>query len=749
MSLPLLSRREFCRAALASGSLIVPALPAAGASHGRDKAFQPNGFVRIDPDGQVTIIVARPEIGQGVHTALPMLVAEELDVDWSQVRVEPALAVDHDVYGDQYAGGSQSVRRGWEPLRRAGAAARAMLVTAAARRWRAVAAECDTRSGVVRHVSTGRRMRYGALTRAAASLPVPRDVTLREASRWVLIGQPVRQRATPDIVCGAQRFGLDTRVPGMRFASIERAPVLGARVVAVDDAGARAVRGVREVVRIDADALPGFGDNNPRPANGVAVIADSTWSAIQGRRALHITWSEGAASEDSSQRRNECHRLAGEPPERVVRSDGDVERAFSAAARTVEADYEVPLLAHACMEPMNCTADARPGRCEVWAPTQNPEYARRVAAAICHLPAEAVTVHVVRSGGGFGRRFYADYVGEATVLSRAVGAPVQVIWTREDDIRHDYFRPASYHRLRAALDAHGRLIAWTQHLVQAQRGDFLNWAPPRGQIRLPAGDEVGDLDFPAGYVPDLRLTATAIRDCPVPLGQWRSVDDFSNVFVSQSFIDELAHLAGQDPLSYRLEIIGAPRPMPYGSGTYDSGRLRRVFELAAEQSSWGSPAPSGLGRGIAGCYANHAYVAVVAEVELSNAGGVRVRRLVMAADIGTVINPLGATAQIEGSAVFALSAALKEEIAVAQGRVVQSNFDDFEVLRLPEVPRIEVHLVPSTEAPLGAGEPAVPPVAPAVTNAIFSLTGVRVRRLPVRPRDFDAQATLAEAGGRE
>jgi isoquinoline 1-oxidoreductase beta subunit len=740
MNTSLLTRRDFCRATLAASSLIVAALPPIAGAHGKPAArFEPNAFVRIDPSGQVTIIVARPEIGQGVHTALPMLVAEELDVDWERIRIEAAVGVDSSVYGDQYAGGSQSVRNGWEPLRRAGAVARAMLLQAAALRWRVDASECETRHGSVIHIPTGRRLAYGALTAAAAGLPPPQDVLLKESSQYRLIGRPMRQRATPQIVCGAQRFGLDMRVPGMRFASIERAPTLGAQILAVDEAATRAVAGVRGVVRIDADTLPGFGDNNPPPANGVAVIADCTWSALKGRKALRVTWSDGAASEDSEQRRLECRKLADQAPERVVRNDGDVERAFSSAAQTVEAIYEVPLLAHATMEPMNCLVDARADRCEVWAPTQNPTYARTVAAAICGLPVESVTVHTVRSGGGFGRRFYADYVAEAAVLSHAVRTPVQVMWTREDDIRHDYFRPASYNRMRAALDAQGRLIGWTQHLVQAQRGDFLKWVPPAGQARLPAGDEVGDFDFPAGYLPNLRLMASAIRDCPVPLGQWRSVDDFSSVFVSQGFIDEIAHLAGRDPLAYRLEIIGAARPMPYGHSTYDCGRLRRVFELAAERSSWGTPTRPGTGRGIAGSYANHAYVAVVAEVEVDPKQGVRVRRLVMAADIGTVVNPLGAAAQIEGSAGFALSAALKQEITVANGRVTQGNFNDFPVLRLPEMPRIDVHLVPSTEAPLGIGEPAVPPVAPAVTNAIFATSGIRVRRLPVRVADLAAK----------
>ena len=733
----LVSRRNFCRlGALATGGLIVAASLPPGA-RARDRAaaapFVPNAFVRIDPDGQVTISVARPEIGQGVHTSLAMLVAEELDVDWSAIRIEPAAAVDRAAYGDQYAGGSQSIRLGWEPLRHAGAVARAMLMLAAARRWRVEVTSCTTAHAAVVHPASGRRLSYGALAAAAARVPVPPDVPLKDPGRYRLVGTPVRQRAAAAIVGGAQRFGLDVRVPGMRFASIERAPVLGAQVVSVDDTAARSIPGVRAVVRIDADALPGFGDNNPRPANGVAVIADSTWTALQARRALRVSWSQGAAAEDTEGRRAQCQHLATLAPERVVRNDGDVDRAFASAQRSLAAVYEVPLLAHASMEPMNCLVDVRAQRCEVWVPTQNPAVARSVAAAICGLPPEAVTVHVTRSGGGFGRRFYADFVGEATVLARAAGVPVQVVWTREDDIRHDYFRPASYHAMRAAVDAQGRLDAWTQHLIQAQRGDFLQWPPPAGAALLPAGDEVGDFDFPAGYIPNIRLMASAIRDCPVPLGQWRSVDEFSNVFVYQSFIDEVAHLAGQDPLSYRLELIGAPRSVPYGRGTYDSGRLRRVFELAARESAWGAPLAAGAGRGIAGSYANHAYVAVVAEVEIDSQREIHVRRVVVAADIGTVVNPLGAAAQLEGSVVFALSAALRHEITIANGRVAQGNFDDFPLLRLPEVPRIEVHFVPSAEAALGCGEPAVPPVAPAVTNAIFAATGIRVRRLPVRP----------------
>jgi isoquinoline 1-oxidoreductase beta subunit len=740
-----MSRRQFCHVtALTTGALLVHVhvprvLTGRRARRQPENAgpFAPNAFLRIDPDGQVTIIVARPEIGQGVRTSLPMLVAEELDAGWATIRIEQAPAVDHSAYGDQYAGGSQSVRTGWAPLRHAGAVARTMLVAAAAEQWGVQPAACETANGMVLHRPTGRRSTYGSLVATAARVPVPTTVSLKDARQYTIIGRATRQLDAVAIVHGTQRFGMDVRVPAMRFASIERAPVFGAKVVAVDEAAARAIVGVRDIVRIDGDALPGFGDNNPRPANGVAVIADSTWAALKGRRALHVTWSGGAPTEDSGRRRAECVERATRAPQTVIRKDGDVDRVFASGARMLDVVYELPLVAHASMEPMNCVADVRADRCELWAPTQNPATARDVAAHVSGLPVDAVTINVMRSGGGFGRRFYSDFVAEAVVLSRAAGVPVQVVWTREDDIRHDFYRPASYHVMRGAVDDRGGLVAWSQYMVNAPRGEFLQWELPNGVTVRPAGDELEASDFPAGFVPNIFLASSLIHS-PVPIGQWRSVENSTNVFVYQSFIDELAHLAGQDPLAYQLAILGDVGEMPYDNGKYDVRRLRRVFEMVAREGRWGTPLPAGWGRGIAGSYADSAYVAMIAEVEVDPKRAIRVHRIVVAADLGTVVNPLGATAQIEGSVIFGLSAALKHEITVAEGRVVQSNFTDFPVIRMPEAPRIDVHFVPSTHVPLGCGETAVPATAPAVANAIFAATGIRVRRLPIRAADLAA-----------
>ena len=734
----LLDRRDFIQVSAASTGGLLLGVYTRPQSHRftPPDGLTPNAFIRIDPNGTVTITVARPEMGQGVRSALPLIVAEELCADPMTVRVEQADVGDQYGVGQQYAGGSSSVRESFEPLRRAGAAAREMLVQAAAARWGVRPDTCLAREGYVVHEPSARRLLFGQLVAAARALPVPQTASLKHPKEFRLIGTRWPSRDAPAIVEGSIRFGLDTRVPGMLFAAIARSPTFGGTAQRVVSGAALAVPGVRRIVQIDADALPEFPENSPKPANGVAVVAESTWSALQGRRALEVTWQAGPPSAESSvELRAQCVALAQQPPERVKRQDGDPDAALARATQALEAVYELPFLAHAPMEPMNCTADVRTDSCEVWAPSQDPEGARDVVALVTGLQKSVITLHVTRMGGGFGRRFYADYVAEAVLVSRAVRAPVQVVWTREDDIGHDFYRPASYNVLRGGLDADGRPLVWTHHLVNAARGEYLRWKLPPGMKTFPAAAELGRDDFPAGFIPNFRLSGTAIHS-RIPRGQWRAVEDSSNVFVTQSFADELAHLAGKDPLAFRLDLLGEPREVPYDDGTYHTGRLRAVLERAATQAGWWSPLAPGRGRGIAGAYANGAYVAEVAEVSVSGDGKVRVHRVVAAVDCGLVVNPSGAQAQVEGAIAYGLSAALGEEITVEHGTVQQSNFNDYAVLRIVQMPVIEVHFVQGSNRPLGLGEPALPPIAPALCNAIFAASGRRIRRLPVRSADL-------------
>ena len=733
MSAP--GRREFLKAgaAAAGGLLLAVCLPSrlrgelAGAAAAPPADAFANAFLRIGTDGSITITVPRPEIGQGVRTALPMLVAEELEADWTRVRVEQA-DLDPERFGrdTQFSGGSNSVRGSWLPMRRAGAAAREMLARAAAERWGVDAGSCRAVRGTVQHAASGRRASYGELAAAAARLPVPAEPRLKDPSTFTVIGRRTRLLDAPAIVRGAARYGLDTRVPGMLYAVVERAPVFGARVERVDGAAALAVPGVRGVHVIDADAIPDFGENNPRPVNGVAVVADSTWAAMTGRRALQVRWSGGTAGESSERLRALCAEAARRGTGGVARSDGDVERALASAAHTLEAVYEVPFLSHAQMEPMNCTAHASAGRCEVWAPTQNPEEAAVAVGRTLGIAPSAVTMHIVRAGGGFGRRYYSDFVAEAALVSKMAGAPVQVVWTREDDLRHGFYRPAGYHVLRGGVDSSGMPVAWSHHLVNATRGDYLRWGPGE-----PGDGELRRDTFPGGFIPNYRLSHTPVQSA-VPRGQWRAVADSALGFVDNGFLDELARLGGRDPLELRLAMLGPTRDVPYYSGRYNTGRLRRVLELAAERAGWGRALPAGRGLGIAACYANSAYCAHVAEVSVERAtGAVRVHRVVSAIDCGTAVNPLGVEAQVEGSVAQGVSTVLHEAITAADGRVVQGNFHEYRLLRIGEMPSVEVHIIPGDGPPLGVGEGALPPAAPAVVNAIHAATGRRVRRLPL------------------
>jgi len=729
---PTMDRRAFLRVSgtMAGGMLVAVILPRGLYPRGASTPWQANAFIRIDADGAVTIIVPRPDMGQGVRTSLAAIVAEELDADWSRVTVEQADYVAAR-YGDQYSGGSSSVRNGWVPLGQAGATARVMLVLAAAARWQVPASECTAAKGAVMHVASGRRLTYGALVADAAKLPVPTDVPRKAPEHYTIIGTRIPSVDAPAIARGTMRFGLDQRVPGMLYASIERAPSFGASVASVNEAKARAVPGVKSVLRVDGGSLPSFGEDNPRPANGVAVLASSTWAAMRGRQALAIAWTPGAGASDSTTAmRAQALALAKAPPQRVALDVGNVDRAMAGAAKIVEATYEQPLLSHAQMEPMGCLADVRDGRCTVWAPIQNPAGAHLALQRALGLRGEAITVHVVRSGGGFGRRFYADHVVEAALLSRDARAPVLVTWTREDDMRHGFYRPTNWQTLRAGLDAGGNVLAWSHHLVGVARGEFLEWELMPGSTSYPAMmGEYDSGDFPAHYLEDFRITASRVPS-HIPLGQWRAVDSSTSIFAIEAFFDEVAHAAGRDPVEMKLAMLAKPLPLA-GKLPWDPGRLSAVLRAAAERGDWGKAMAEGRGRGIACSYANHAYTAEVAEVSVDK-GAVRVDRVVAVMDAGRIVNRSGAEAQVSGAIVYGLSAALFEKITVENGAVQQGNFNDFPTLLMRDAPRVEVHFIePPGAAPLGIGEGALPCAAPAVANAIFAATGKRVRTLPI------------------
>jgi isoquinoline 1-oxidoreductase beta subunit len=728
--IPDLDRRGFIRlgASAAGGLLVTVVLPDAvhaserpGRAHGvanRSAAAAKIGaYVEVQPDGVVTIAAKNPEIGTGTKTALPMIVAEELDVAWRNVRVVQA-PVDR-VFGGQFTGGSTGVSENWMALRQAGAAARFALIAAAARRWQVDPATCRTENGIVIHTPTRRRLGYGDLAADAASVTVPADVVLKRPADFRIVGTRVPNVDAGPIARGTQRFGLDVSRPGMVIAAVSHAP-FGARLVSVDESATLAVPGVRRVVRIAPRANP------IELREGVAVIADNTWAAFEGKRALRVTWSDVSALDATSESLTAAFRGGLERPGQRLRDDGDVDAALGSAAKMLDVVYEIPFVAHVPMEPVNYTADVRGDGVELWGPTQDPGDARDLAAQVVGVRPEDVTVHMERSGGGFGRRLMVDYAAEAAFLSKAVGAPVQVVRTREEDLQHDYYRPAGLHRVRAGVDATGAPIAWAQHLANTSRYAFAGRADA-------VKSELYPDDFPSQCLPNVRLEYTPVASV-IPTGAWRATLHSANAFVVQSAIDELAHLAGRDPLELRLAMLGAPRRLRYrdhGGPVFDTGRLAGVLRLAAEKGGWHKPLVAGRGRGIAAHFTFGSYVAHVAEVSVDSTGRPRVHRVVAAVDCGAIVNASGAEAQVQGGVIDGLSSALYGRITVDRGRVQQNNFDDYRLTRMRDVPAIGVHFVPSAEPPSGLGEPPVSPVAPSVANAIFALTGRRIRTLPL------------------
>jgi CO/xanthine dehydrogenase Mo-binding subunit len=700
-----LNRREFVVAGVAAGAGLVVGfyLPRGRKS----RAFSPNAYVRITADNKITIVVARSEMGQGIRTALPMILAEELEADWKQIEIEQAGA--STLYGDQTTGGSASVRTTWDPMRKAGAAAREMLISAAALTWAVPRSSCAAQNGNIVHAASKRQLSYGELAEKAATLPIPTEVTLKQSKDYKIVGQRLARVDTPSKVKGEAVFGIDFRMPRMKYALLSRCPTIGGKVLSFDDKESKKISGVSYVGKISDSA--------------VAVVADSVWGGMEGRRLLNVNWDDGPNKELNTAMVIASLKRAAANKGASLYSVGDVSKA---AGRKVSAEYQLPFMAHAPMEPGNCTANYQGATCELWAPTQVPQDCRDSVAQAIGLDPDQVKVNVTLMGGGFGRRLEHDYAVEAALVSKATQGPVKVLWTREDDMRSSTYRPASLHQLSAVLDGAGWPVAFTHRII----------APSiSGQKGQPGANGIDpDLPDEAAFIyglPNVSLEYV-LAETPVPLGWMRSVYALQAGFASESFIDELAAAAGKNPLEYRLHMLGENKDqdIPFFATTWKTARMRGVLQLAADKAAWGKPLPAGRFRGIAcfGCFSS--YVAEVVEISMEN-DVPRVHRVVAAVDCGQVVNPSILEQQIPGGVIYALSNALRAKITIEKGHVVQGNFDDYAPVRMDEAPVVEVYAVPSTESPTGIGEPSVPPLAPALCNAIYSATKKRIRALPI------------------
>ena len=677
-----------------------------------------DAYIHVKPDGKISLIVAKSEMGQGIKTGLAMILAEEADVDFNAVSVEQA-ETRPDIYEHMGTGGSGSTMENFMPLRRAGATVRELMITAAAQKWNVPKTECDAKKGLVRHTKSSRQTRYGELVEAASKLPLPDPdkVPLKNESEFELIGHATPRVDIPSKVNGSAGFGLDVRVPDMLFAVVARCPTFGGKPAHFEASKAKAVPGVRDVFEI-----PALG-KDMYTAGGIVVVADSTWAAMKGRDALQIEWDRGPAASESSASLRESLRAAASRPGKRIRNDGNVDEALPSSAKRVEAVYEFPYLAHATMEPMNITVHARDNEAEVWAPTQSPDWVQRTVAKLLDLPPQKVIVHTTLLGGGFGRRYMADYPAEATQIAKVVGKPVQLVWSREDDMTHDFYRPAACHRMRGAVNQAGHPLLWSHTITSTSIGAF--WGSPD---KLEESEVGGAKQMPYA-IPNVRLEYAAVPSSVPPLW-WRSVEHSFNGFAVECFIDELAAAAGKDPVEFRRGLLVKPANWkPKDEDDPDPSRLRGVLDIAAEKVGWGKPLPKGKGRGIASYHSFGSYIAEAAEVTVSGKD-FKIDRIVAAIDCGQLVNPESVRAQAESAIIYGLSAALKNEITIKDGAVEQSNFDGYDPIRIDEAPPIEVHLLKSKEDPGGMGEPALPPAAPAVANAIFAASGKRLRRLP-------------------
>jgi isoquinoline 1-oxidoreductase subunit beta len=700
-----LSRREFVAAGVAAGAGLVVGFYLPRSSSSGKQYFSPNAYLRITPDDKVTIVVARSEMGQGVRTALPMILAEELEADWKKIEVEQAGA--STLFGDQTTGGSASIRTTWDPMRKAGATAREMLISAAALTWAVPRSSCAAENGCVKHAATNRQLTFGQLAAKAATLPAPTDVPLKLGKDYKIVGQRLPRLDTPAKVKGEAIFGIDVRLPGMKHALLSRCPIIGGKLSTVDDSESRKIADVRYVGKITDSA--------------VAVVADSVWGAMEGRRLLNVTWDEGPHKDLNTAAVMASLKQAASKKGPSLYSAGDPAKA---AGHRISAEYELPFMAHAPMEPGNCTAHYQGTKCELWAPTQVPQDCRDSVAQALGLDPDQVKVNVTLMGGGFGRRLEHDYAVEAALVSKAAGVPVKLIWTREDDMRFSTYRPASLHQLSAAVDGAGYPTALTHRIISpsisAQKGQ-----PGPNGVDPDLPDEAG----PVYPVPNYSIEYVA-SETPVPLGWMRSVYALQAAFALESFIDELATAAGKDPLAYRLHLLAKDQDLQYFTTTWHTARMRGVLQLAAEKAGWNKPLPPGRFRGVAcfGCFAS--YMAEIVEITLEN-NVPRVHRVIAVVDCGQTVNPGILEQQIQGGIVYAMSNALRAKITIEKGRVVQGNFDDYAPIRMSEAPTVEVYAVPSSEAPSGIGEPSVPPLAPALCNAIFAASRKRIRALPI------------------
>ena len=714
-----LARREFLKttAAFGSGLCIAAYIPEL-ASGARQQAavgsgvFAPNAFLRIAPDDSVTVIANHSEMGQGIYTSLPMLLNEELQADWSRIKVEAAPvdpAYNHTVFGVQMTGGSTTTPSEWERFRKMGAMARIMLVQAAAEKWSVPPESCHAQDGVVIHAESGKKLSYGSLAQAASQVKPPPDIPLKDPQKFTLIGKPVKRLDTPSKANGTAQFGLDIRLPGMIYAVVARPPVFGGKVVSVDSSEALKVPGVQTVQQIPS---------------GVAVIAARFWAAKLGRDKLKITWDHGSNAALSTSKMTEEFSRTSAAPGKIARKNGDPQGALASAAKTITAEYDVPYLAHAMMEPLNCVVDLRADSCELWTGTQFETVDRLMAAKVAGLPPEKVKLNTTLLGGGFGRRANpaSDFVVEAVHVAKIAKAPVKVVWTREDDLAGGWYRPKWHDRFAAGLDAEGYPVAWIHTIVgqSIMAGTAFESFAVKNGVDSTSVEGAADLLY---GIPNLQVDLHS-PVIGVPVQWWRSVGHSHTGFSVEAFLDEVAHAGGKDPLELRRKLL-AKEP-----------RMLATLNLVAEKSGWGKPLPKGVGRGIATHFSFDSYVAQVVEASVEKNGNVKVHRVFCAVDCGRAINPQIVKAQMEGGIIFGLTAALKTEITLENGVVQQKNFHDYQMLRMFESPVIEVYIVPGDASPTGVGEPGVPPVAPALSNAIFAVTGKRLRRLPIRTSDL-------------